>query len=99
MMTTGTVENAETFLQNLKYCLDEAWQQFEENTPLNGLAYAKDHYGVMQRAELRHIFYAFADLKGRIDGLLAECSAIPADRRIPCYDLGLQAGEKRGRHY
>lgn len=81
-MTAYTAQNAETFLLNLKYHLEEVWELYVEDKSLEKLAYAKDHYGVMQREELKGILQAFAGLKVRIDDLLTDCATIPADQRV-----------------
>lgn len=81
-MTANSAENAEIFLQDLKQRLDEVWEQFGKDPPLEKMIYAKGHYGVMQREELKDILYALAALKTQADSLLAECLAIPSDQRV-----------------
>lgn len=83
-MTASAAENAEIYLRNLKQRLEEVWEQFGKDSPLDNLIYARDHYGVMQREELKDIINALAALKMRTDSLLAECLAIPSNRRLSC---------------
>ena len=81
-MTANSAEKAEIFLRNFKQGLEKVWDQFGKEPVLEKLTYAKDHYGVMQREELRDTLNALAALKTRVDNLLAECLAMPSDQRI-----------------
>lgn len=94
MTTPRALESAETYLQKLKHRLDEIWNEFGDCLDREGMVYAKKHYGVMQREEIKDILGSLADLRERVDHLLADCSAIPADQRRSGHDSSLGAGEE-----
>jgi len=68
----------ELFIFELKQSIDDICEKYGDDARLDFFAYARNEYGVMQRAELEAIAGTLVWLKKHVDGLFEDCLKMPA---------------------